>query len=212
MKYLFILFFILTISACKKKHELIYGQVNVSGKITDIVSNLPIQHSVVQLIKVELQPNGLGGTSAVRTEVATTDTTDAFGNYELSFTANGEYELEVLALPSDEQHVLSDYTKPQDHSIQTAGTFIKDLKCYRSAFAKVIVKNVAPIDTPYFINLSAQNSITLNNFYKDTLVYLKLVGNLEFSNAIRFNKNNDQIQDLTRNIGAWDTIPMELGY
>lgn len=202
----------MVVSSCKKKHELIYGQVNVSGKITDIVSNLPIQHSVVQLIKVELQPNGLGGTSAVRTEVAITDTTDAFGNYELSFTANGEYEFEILALPSDELHVLSDYTKPHDHSIQTAGTFIKDLSCHRSAFAKVTIKNIPPIDTPNFINLSAQNDINLNHFYQDTTVYLKLVGKADFSNSIRFNKNNQQIQDLQRTVPAWDTILMELDY
>lgn len=212
MKYLFVLFFILSISACKKKHELIFGQVTVSGKITDIVSNLPIQHSIVQLIKVELQPNGLGGTTAVRTETAIADTTDVFGDYSFTFTANGEYEFEVVALPTDEFHVLSDFTSPQNHTIQTTGTFIKDLKCHRSAFAKVIITNIPPIDTPYFINLSAQNNINLNNFYKDTTVYLKLVGNPDFSNSIRFNKNNEQIQDLNRTVVAWDTIPMELNY
>ncbi len=210
-KWLFLLL-IFNFSACKKKHENIYGQVIVSGKITDIVSNLPIQNSLVQLIKVEQLPNGLGGTSAVSTEIAIADTTDALGNYTLSFTATGEYEFEVLALPSDDQHVLSDYTKSQDHTIQTAGAFIKDLKCHRSAFAKVTIKNIPPIDTPYFINLSAQNNITLNNFFKDTLVYLKLVGNPDFSNSIRFNKNNEQIHDLNRTVVAWDTIPMELNY
>lgn len=121
------------------------------------------------MIKVELQPNGLGGTSAVRAETAISDTTDSFGNYAMSFTANGVYEFDILALPSDEQHVLSDFTNAQNHIIQTAGIFIKDLKCHWSAFAKVIVKNIPPIDTPYFINLSSQNNITLNNFYIMTL-------------------------------------------
>ena len=212
MKNVIVLFLIFSFSACKKKHENIYGDVTVSGKITDIVSNVPIQLAIVQLIKVELQPNGFGGTTAVRTETAIADTTDALGNYAISFTANGEYEFEVLALPSDDQHVHSDYTKPQDYTIQTVGTFIKDLKCHRSAFAKVTIKNMPPIDTPYFINLSAQNNITLNYFYKDTLVYLKLVGNLDFSNFIRLNKNNEEIQDLNRTVGAWDTIPMEFNY
>ena len=50
------------------------------------------------------------------------------------------------------------------------------------------------------------------NFFKDTLVYLKLVGNPDFSNSIRFNKNNEQIHDLNRTVVAWDTIPMELNY
>lgn len=212
MKYFFLAFIIFNISACKKKHELIYGQVIVSGKITDIVSDLPIQHSVVQLIKIELRPNGLGGTTAVRTETVVADTTDVLGNYSFTFTANGEYEFEVVALPTDELHVCSDFTSPRNHTIQTTGTFIKDLKCNRSAFAKVMITNISPIDTPYFINLTAQNNINLNNYYKDTIVFLKLVGNSSFSNFIRFNKNNEEIQDLNRTIGAWDTILMEFDY
>jgi hypothetical protein len=207
-----IIFLIFTLIACQKKPNRITGSVSVSGKVTDIVSNDAIQGAVVQLIMVEQRYNGFGY-SATRTRVATTDTTDANGNYSITYEGKDVYGYDLLVIPSDPFHVKSDYTVAQNHTIEKNGPHVKNLKCHRSAFAEVSVINVAPIDTPYFLVMSSSEAnITLKNFYKDTLVYLKLVGRAEYPNSIRFNKNNQQDSTHKVTVSPWDTISVQFTY
>jgi hypothetical protein len=64
--------------------------------------------------------------------------------------------------------------------------FIMNLSCNRSAYAEVKIINVSPIDTPYMISLSGVNRIELKKFFKDTMVFLKLVGIKDRPNTVRF--------------------------
>jgi hypothetical protein len=199
--------FIIFIFGCSKKHDALYGLVTVSGKVTDIVSNEPIANAVVELMNVQRKYN-IGGYNNVRTGTALTDTTDASGNYSFSINATGQYQFDLLANPMDPLHVNSDLTTGT-YTIQKVGNFSIDMQCLRSAYAKITLTNVSPIDTPYFISIAG---ITLNNFYKDTLVYLKLVGSPDIPNTIIFNTSNQASETYQKTVGPWDTIPMQLNY
>jgi len=203
---------IVAFTGCKKKHDALYGDINVSGKITDIVSGEPIPNAIVYLYTVRNKYNGIGYSPMV-TDIALVDTADATGNYSMSIVAKGEYEFEFGADPNSAYYVNSVYTVGSNHQrIKEVGSHTINQTCHRSAYAKVTLTNVAPIDTPYFITLSCQDNIVLNNYYKDTLVYLKLVGRSEYPNSIRFNKNNQDDSTYQRTVGPWDTIPMQFNY
>ena len=209
---LFLYSLILIFIGCKKNHDPLYGEINLSGTVTDIVSGAPISNATVILYKVSERYNGIGY-SPVVTDIALTDTTDANGNYSMSIIANGEYEFEFGADPNNPNYVNSGFTIGYNHQrIKQTGTHIINQPCHRSAYAKVTITNVAPIDTPYFLTLSCYDHILLNNYYRDTIVYLKLVGRQEYPNSIRFNKNNMEDNTFQQTVGPWDTISMQFDY
>ncbi len=199
---------------CKKeRHEVLIGLVNVNGQIRDIVSNEPIANCVVKLITVQLRPNGLGGYNSLRSDHFITDTTDVFGNYSFAINATGQYEFDISAEPANPLYVNSDYTIGQDETIKSVGTHTKDLFCHRSACAKVSVTNISPIDTPYAVILRSQGSyIVLNNYYRDTLINLKLVGRSTHQNELRFDKSGQDPSYVQVTVGPWDTISVNFHY
>ena len=212
MKKIILYCLLVIFSGCKKKHDALYGNVSVSGKITDIVSGAPLPNAIVYLYTVRETYNGIGYSPSV-TDIALVDTADASGNYSMSIVAKGEYEFEFGADPNNLYYVNSGYTVGYNHQrIKDVGSHTINQACHRSAWAKVTLTNVAPIDTPYFITLTCYDKILLNNYYKDTLVYLKLVGRSEYPNSIRFNKNNVEDNTYQKTVGPWDTIPMQFNY
>ena len=212
MKQLIIFSLLLLFIGCKKNHDPLYGEINISGIVTDIVSGAPIPNATVMLYTVRNRYNGIGY-SPIVTDIALTDTTDASGNYSMSIIANGEYEFEFGADPNSPNYVNSGYTIGYNHQrIKETGTHTINQPCHRSAYAKVTITNAAPIDTPYFLTLSCYDNILLNNYYRDTIVYLKLVGRPEYPNSIRFNKNNQVDNSVQQTVGPWDTIPMRFDY
>jgi hypothetical protein len=210
MKLLLCFSFLFLLLGCFKEKEGLHGSVSVSGKITDIVSGAPINNAVVELQGIK-QRQGPLGYEPYETIVAT-DTTDQFGNYAFSYNADGEYQFELNAEPNSPLYVNSKYTIGLDDIIDKIGIHIKDLTCHRSAYARVNIRNVPPIDTPYFLALTAQDRIVLNNFYKDTTVYLKLVGRPSLPNDVRFNKNNQENQYPKITVGPWDTVQLQFNY
>ncbi len=204
-----ILLFIIALTGCQK-HDLLNGEIIVTGNVSDIISGEPIPNTIIQLTKV-IWVGGLYG--LVEQDMKTVDTTDAFGNYSFSILAEGEYEFNILADPQNIFYVPSLYSVGIVKTVKSIGYHTIDLPCHRSAWAEILLTNVAPIDTPYFISLSGNlESIDLFNFYKDTLVYLKLIGRPEYPNNLRFNKDN--ILDSTFDVTAypWDTINLGFQY
>lgn len=211
MKVLIISIIIFGVLGCRKKHENIFGEVKVSGIITDIVSNQPISNCAVKLINVKLQRD-LIGNSPTTTDTAATTITDSEGKFLLSTIANGQYEFEIFADPKNDKYVNSNFSNGQNRTIKTNGNTTLNLKIYRSAFARVILKNVPPIDTPYFINFRAQNNITINNFYRDTILFIKVESRPTLQSNINYNKNNEIINDYRFSISPWDTISINYQY
>jgi len=209
-----IFFYSLLLLGCNKKHDPLFGLINISGRITDIVSGEPIPNAFVYLQVVELRPNLIGGYAPIVTNTAITDSSDVNGYYDLSIVANGEYDFQLYVDPRNPYYVNSNYTIGQNQQrVVTIGNHIMNQPCNRSAYAKVIIKNVPPIDTPYFLSLSAiDDGLTLNHFYKDTLVYLKLAGRSAYPNSVRFNKNNEQDNTYQITANPWDTVLMQFNY
>lgn len=212
MKRIILCCLLVVFAGCRKKHEALYGNVSVSGKVTDIVSGAPLPNAIVYLYAVRDQFNGIGYIP-IATDIVLVDTADASGNYAMSIVAKGEYEFEFGADPNSPYYVNSGYTVGYNHQrIKEVGDHTINQACHRSAYAKVALTNVAPIDTPYFISLSCYDNLVLYNYYKDTLVYLKLVGRSDYPNSIRFNKNNQEDNTYQKTVGPWDTIPMQFNY
>ncbi len=131
----------------------------------------------------------------------------------MSINANGQYAFDLIALPTDSLHVNSDFTKGENYTIEAVGAHTVNLQCHRSAYAQVLITNTQPIDTANSLELSTAGfSIKLLNFYKDTLVYLKLVGLSSYTNYISFKKNSQTIYQTQRVVGPWDTIPLQVNY
>ncbi|WP_027420618.1 hypothetical protein [Crocinitomix catalasitica] len=204
---------IILLSGCNKKQDLLYGDVNVSGQITDIVSGDPIPNAIVKLYKLKQIRNFIGYTSMID-EIIMFDTSDINGNYAISIAADGAVGFELSADPQSDLFVSSDYTVNNSHQRITAvGTHILNQACHRSAYAKITLTNIEPIDTPYFISASSVvDDIVINNYSKDTVMYLKLVGRDTYPNSIRFNKNNNEDNTYQKTVGAWDTISMQFNY
>jgi hypothetical protein len=177
--------------ACEKKHDPLFGSVSVSGTVTDLVSNKPIANAVVELVTVRWSYNGLGYGRNRTNTIAATDTTDATGNYSFAINATNEYEFDLVATPLSPLNVNSDFTVGKDETIKTVGTHVRNLQCHRSACAKVSLTNVAPIDTPYSITLMSYGTINMHYRFKDTVVYLGLVGRAAYPNEIRFSKSGN---------------------
>jgi hypothetical protein len=210
MKLLISFSFLFLLLGCFKEKEGLHGSVSVSGKVSDIVSGAPIANAVVQLIGIK-QRQGPLGYEPYETSVVT-DTTDQSGNYAFSFNADGEYQFELFAKPGNPLYVNSKYTIGLDDVIDALGSHRRDLTCHRSAYAMVNIRNVPPIDTPYFLALTAEDRIVLNNYYKDTTVYLKLVGRPSIPNDVRFNKNNQENEYPKVTVGPWDTVQLQFNY
>jgi hypothetical protein len=203
---------IVVFACCKKKNDVLYGDVIVTGKITDIVSGAPLPNAIVYLYTVTEKYNGIGYSPMV-TGIALVDTADAFGNYAISIVAKGEHAFEFGADPNSPYYVNSDYTVGYNHQrINDVGAHTINQACHRSAYAKVTLTNVAPIDTPMVLSLTCNDKILLSNYYKDSLVFLKLVGRKEYPNTIRFNKSNAEGITYQKTVGPWDTIPMQFNY
>jgi hypothetical protein len=201
--------FLLLFFACKK--EELAGPVTINGKVKDIVSDAPLSNTPVKLLSVR-QVQGIFGYQR-NPEVIMTTTTDAAGNYTFSTTAKGETGFDVIAEPNSPLYASSVFTIGQDYHVTSTGTTTRDLKCHRSAFAKVNLINVPPVDTPYFIALtSPASNVVLNNLYRDTVVYLKLVARPEIPNDLRFNKSNVQNEYPKITAGPWDTIRLDFRY
>ncbi|MBC8045461.1 MAG: hypothetical protein H7Y00_01555 [Fimbriimonadaceae bacterium] len=188
------------------KHDGMFGGIDITGKVCDIISGYPIEGAVVTLNSSEWKKGPLGYTLSDGT-ILLTDTTDNMGKYSFSFLADGEYQFEVYAYSYNELYSIS------DHSIVAEiGEHIKDLECKRSAWAKIFLLNETPVDTPYFISLSGNlpETTVLNNFYNDTIVHLKLIGNS--LNQLRFNEDNENDIYLDVTPSDWDTIELEFKY
>jgi len=206
-----------SVLSCKKKHDDIYGMVKIHGTVRDDVSGAPIPNATVQLVKIEKSFNGFWYIY-VETEVAATTATDSNGSYSLSYEAKGVYELTLDAMPADSLHVPSNVDRATDgEHIKTAGEHEQNLRCFRSAWAKIILTNKAPLVAPYAISISVsslpgKDDITLNNFNGDTTVYLKLVGSLNHKNSIRFGTSEQVNSYYEKIVAPWDTITMQLSY
>lgn len=206
-----------SVLSCKKKHDDIYGTVTVHGIVTDEVSGAPIPNAAVQLVKIERKYTGFGY-AAVETDVAAMTTTNNNGRYSFSYEAKGVYEFTLHAMPTDPLHVPSNVDVATDaEHIKTAGEHEQNLRCYRSAWVKIALIDNAPFDTPYAISFSVNSlpsadDIVLNNFSGDTTVYLKLVGNLDYTNNIRFSVSEHGSNTYKRIARPWDTLTMQCFY
>ena len=209
MKQIIIFTFIFLLLGCFKKKEGLDGIISISGTVTDIESSVPIAHAVVKLVGIRQMKGPLGYNTVE--DIVATDTTDLSGNYTFTYNSSGKYAFKLYAEPSSPLYVNSIYTEGQEN-INSLGNHTKDLQCHRSAYALVTIKNVPPIDTPYFLSLSGQKNIVLYNYNKDTTVYLKLVGKLSMQNYIRFNKNNQENHYPEVKVGPWDTIALQFNY
>lgn len=146
-----------SILSCKKKHDDIYGMVTIHGTVRDDVSGSPIPNATVQLVKIEKAFNGFWYIY-VETDVAATTVTDNNGNYSLSYEAKGVYELTLDAMPADSLHVPSNVDIATDgERIKTAGEHVQNLRCYRSAWAKITLINKEPLVAPYIIAFSVSS-------------------------------------------------------
>lgn len=203
----FIFFLLITsIFGCKKRHEPLHGTLEISGKITDIISNQPIAGATVELTGIRTRfghPEYDG---------VATDTTDALGNYSFSYNADGEYEFQVYARKSP-WYMGSGNVAFQNDIIKSLGTHILDLKCHRTAFAKINLVNTPPVDTISSIYFTGYNSIDLFDFYKDTILYLELSAAQDQETRIVHKSSDDNATTtLIVHVAPWDTIVMNRNY
>lgn len=225
--YLFvfiIIILLLTFINCGQNNSII-GLVHVTGKITNIDSNNPIANTIVQLYKVDTRGEPDGHVPYRTDVIVASDTTDASGNYSITYNAVGEFGFEVVAEPNNPFYASSDYSYPQNSDIDKAGSFSIDLSCYRSGYAKIMLTNVTPIDTPlriyiYFDRNSkapVSYSLFLYNFFKDTLVFYKLAGLPDKSYHLHMLKTgvsglNNIVTDYNINLHPWDTTTVQFNY
>jgi hypothetical protein len=191
---------------CSKKHDPLFGEVNINGKIVGAVSNEPIPNAIVEMYNVVLRSSPLGGRNPVTTTVAARDTTDSFGNFSIQHTANGQYEFELLAHHTDRK-----YINPRRETIEQVGNHTRNMVCDRSGIAKIFLTNIAPIDTPYGISFRAAESIVLHNFYRDTVLHLKIVGN-SLPTSIFYSSSNQPPQEFNVSVNPWDTVVLHHNY
>lgn len=205
MKFYLSLLLVLVIS-CKKDRVSLNGPINVSGRILDFVSNQAIPNAQVELISTTTQFNQ----PSYKTEAI--DTTDASGNYSFTFNATGQDVFQVLAQKSP-YYMSSDNTAFQNAYINNPGAEVLDLKCHRTAFARVTLINVPPIDTCSSIVFYGYNQVKLFNFYRDTVFYLQVpaVENQENSFTYKFSFES-AVTRLAVDVAAWDTMHLQRNY
>jgi len=199
-----------TALSCKKKHDPIYGTVVVHGMVKDDVSGAPLPHATIQVTKYARIYN-LFGYSVVQEGIAATTSADSNGIYSLSYEARGEYELSLEAIPADSLHVPSNVVSVENDHIKAAGTYDQHFHCCRCAWAKMWVYNKrqskeAANLTFYVAKLSAADKVMLDNFNRDTIVYLKLAGNENFTNYIQFDIDGRTDSTFKAVAGPWDTV------
>lgn len=194
------------------KHDDLYGQITISGRVTDIISNAPLPGADIRLNKYYWEDNGLTYSSRP-TGFKTVDTTDANGCYEISIIADGQYEFEVQAIPSDSLNGISRFTNTP-RFIDEIGIHTLNLSCHRTGWVRVNLINEVPIDTPHYMSIDGNfyGRIVLLNFYKDTTVYILGLSRPELPEQFHFIKDYTYDEYVYLPIKPWDTITVEFKY
>jgi hypothetical protein len=208
MKYIFTYILIIFLIGCKKPDE-IYGNLTITGRISDFVSGAPIANSEVYLYNKNYNPYG---NNLYRAEVLTSALTNNDGFYIISFEATGQLGFELEANPSSPYYVSSDYADGYISEIRKSGIHRINIHCARSAYAQISIIDEPPEDTLTLMNIFAQDSIFMYPFNNnDTIVYLKLIGYNIWTNKITF-QTNRFTEQLSVHAGPWDTIPVMFKY
>ncbi|MEO6668596.1 MAG: hypothetical protein ABIN36_03900 [Ferruginibacter sp.] len=209
-----LIYLLILLAGCKKKHEAIYGNVTIDGSVTDAISGAPIQNVVVRMYNRKLVPNGFGGSGPVTDfDRFITDTADANGNYDFSLEATGQYEFEIIAVPYNEQYV-SISTSKTGH-IKSNGLHVVNLLSDRSAHARIIVTNTAPLDTTSLLYVSSSQGGTeyLRDFYRDTILYVKIQGGLDNEDVLRlYGTVSPPDKYVKVSANRWDTVNVNFDY
>ena len=157
--------------------------------------------------------DGLFGTTEQYRGVQLTDTTDETGAYSITYEAKDAHAF-YLTIKSVNSGYIWYYEEGSSHRIDETGTHTFNYDLHRSAYARVMIKNVPPVDTPGHLQLSQLSEhISLSNFTRDTTVFLKIVGNNNYRNVILYQKNHQRLADLPEVVAMpGDTVDLFLEY
>ena len=206
----------LIFTSCLKKHDDIYGNVTIKGKVMDVESKDVLINCPVVLTTV-IKRKSAYGTQYENTPRDTTYT-DNSGNYSLSFSANGQYEVLVEAIPQDSLHVSSSSTIGLNDVVAEAGSHKRNLTCHRVGYVRVNFVNTSPIDTAYYLGARSQiQQIQIFNHFKDTSVVLRALGGRSIKEQIRFDKTKydpDEfvVDYVEMKVHGWDTVSYTRNY
>lgn len=201
-------------SACLKKPNDLIGLVTVSGTVRDAVSGEPLPDVQIEMTKIENLYNGLGYVD-IETDVVATAVSNAEGRYYLSYESKGVRAFMLYATPVDPLHVRYPFVQGKSDRIKKAGKHKRDLTCFRSAYAEVMLINKPPVDTVHRISLgvyASSDDIELENLVIDTTIYLKLIGSKKFSTNLRYERTGAEDTTIKLTADPWDTLPVRLYY
>ena len=136
-KYLFLLACFGCLMAGCVKDNASYD-VNLTGKVLEIDSDVPIPNMAVKLLQLEYNPNSF---NATRTTIAQTQS-DAKGNYQFNYPHNAKYDYEVIAYTPSKDY----YDNTQTEIVPDGKNPTVNINFIPFGWVKVHAKNVNPFD------------------------------------------------------------------